>query len=234
MVWSFTRFVVMWRNVGSKKGMVKMTVVAERGTAQAIREEAAKLFFERGYDATSLRQVAAAVGLKVGSLYNHIESKEHLLLQIMGGIIDDLLVLQQEALAGPGDPIEKLRRVLDCHIRFHAERAQEVFIGNAELRSLPSDAREVVIEKRREYEHIIQSLIVEGGQAQLAVVLDPRIHTYSIVAQATHIAGWYKPGGRLDMSAIISIYTKLALRELGVADADDRVDTSMSSGSTSD
>ena len=52
-----------------------MVATAERGTAQAIREEAAKLFFERGYDATSLRQVASAVGLMVGSLYNHINLK---------------------------------------------------------------------------------------------------------------------------------------------------------------
>jgi TetR/AcrR family transcriptional regulator, cholesterol catabolism regulator len=68
-----------------------MTMLIERSSADVIRTEAAKLFFERGYDATSLRQVAAASGLRVGSLYNHIDSKEHLLLQIMGGIMDDLM-----------------------------------------------------------------------------------------------------------------------------------------------
>ena len=196
----------------------------QRSTAQAIREEAATLFFERGYDATSLRQVAAAVGLKVGSLYNHIESKEDLLLQIMGGIIDDLLELQQEALRTEGDAIEKLRAVLDCHIRFHAERAQEVFIGNAELRSLPEEARRVVIDKRSRYERIIQSLIESAGEAGLASVLDARLHTYSFVAQATHIAGWFQSGGRMSLDEIVALYTKFALRELKVADADERVD----------
>jgi TetR/AcrR family transcriptional regulator, cholesterol catabolism regulator len=196
----------------------------ERSTAQAIREEAAKLFFARGYDATSLRQVAAAVGLKVGSLYNHIASKEDLLLQVMGGIIDDLLDLQQKALDTEGDVIEKLRAVLDCHLRFHAERAQEVFIGNAELRSLPEPDRRVIIEKRSQYEKIIQSLIEDAGDEGMASVLDPRIHTYSLVAQATHIASWYRPGGRLTLDEIVAIYTKLALRELKVPDADERVD----------
>jgi AcrR family transcriptional regulator len=201
-----------------------MVATAERGTAQAIREEAAKLFFERGYDATSLRQVASAVGLMVGSLYNHIDSKEHLLLQIMGGIIDDLLDSARKAVAVDGDAVDKLQAALDAHLRFHAERAQEVFIGNAELRSLSDGARQVVIAKRHEYELFLQELIEEAGRAGLADIIDARIHVYSLVAQATHIAGWFKPGGRMSLDEIVAIYTKLALRELNVTDADARVD----------
>jgi AcrR family transcriptional regulator len=201
-----------------------MVATAERGTAQAIREEAAKLFFERGYDATSLRQVASAVGLMVGSLYNHIDSKEHLLLQIMGGIIDDLLVSARKAVMIDGDAIDKLEAALAAHLTFHAERAQEVFIGNAELRSLSDGARQVVIEKRHEYELFLQGLIEDAGRAGLADVIDAKIHVYSFVAQATHIASWFKPGGRLSLDEIVAIYTKLALRELNVPDADARVE----------
>ncbi|MFP5018928.1 TetR/AcrR family transcriptional regulator, partial [Paenarthrobacter ureafaciens] len=170
-----------------------------------VREEAAKLFFERGYDGTSLRQVASAVGLMVGSLYNHIDSKENLLLQIMGGIIDDLLDSARKAVEIDGDAVDKLQAALTAHLKFHAERAQEVFIGNAELRSLSDDARNVVIAKRTEYEQFLQDLIEEAGRAGLADVIDPRIHVYSIVAQATHIAGWFKPGGRMSLDEIVAI-----------------------------
>lgn len=201
-----------------------MVATAERGTAQAIREEAAKLFFERGYDATSLRQVASAVGLMVGSLYNHIDSKEHLLLQIMGGIIDDLLDSARKAVKVDGDAVDRLQAALAAHLTFHAERAQEVFIGNAELRSLSDGAREVVIEKRHEYELFLQGLVEDAGRAGLADVIDAKIHVYSFVAQATHIASWFKPGGRMNLDEIVAIYTKLALRELNVPDADARVD----------
>ena len=200
-----------------------MVATVERGTAQAIREEAAKLFFERGYDATSLRQVASAVGLMVGSLYNHIDSKEHLLLQIMGRIIDDLMDATRAAANADGDAVDKLQAALAAHLTFHAERAQEVFIGNAELRSLSDGAREVVIEKRHEYELFLQGLIEDAGRAGLADVIDAKIHVYSAVAQATHLAGWFKPGGRMDLDEIVAIYTKLALRELNVPEADARV-----------
>lgn len=197
----------------------------ERNSAQVIRDEAAKLFFERGYDATTLRQVASAAGLKVGSLYNHISSKEDLLQQIMGGIIDDLMDRVRaavDALPG-GDAVDRLQAALLAHITFHAERAQQVFIGNAELRSLPEEAREQVVGKRGEYEKFLATLVDAAGEAGLAEVIDSKIHVYSFVAQATHIAGWYKPGGRLTLDEIARVYTQLALRELNVTDADQRV-----------
>ncbi|WP_415853256.1 TetR/AcrR family transcriptional regulator [Sinomonas sp. G460-2] len=202
-----------------------MPATTERKTAVAIREEAAKLFFERGYNATSLRDVAAAVGLKVGSLYNHIDSKEDLLLQIMGGIIDDLLERARQALAeANGDAVDRLQAALRAHLRFHAERAQIVFIGNTELRSLSPDAHQTVVDKRREYETFLRDLVEDAGRAGLAAIIDPRIHVYSFVAQATHIAGWYRPGGRKSLDEIVRDYTKLALRELRVVDADERVE----------
>jgi AcrR family transcriptional regulator len=201
-----------------------MTVLSERNSADVIRAEAAKLFFDRGYDATSLRQVATASGLKVGSLYNHIDSKEHLLLQIMGGVIDDLVAAAHEAALLDGDAVDKLQAALAANLTFHAEHAQEVFIGNAELRSLSDGARHVVIEKRHEYGLFLQGLVEDAGRAGLADVIDAKIHVYSFVAQATHIASWFRPGGRMNLDEIVAIYTKLALRELNVADADARVD----------
>ncbi|MDQ4490098.1 TetR/AcrR family transcriptional regulator [Sinomonas sp. ASV486] len=202
-----------------------MPATTERRTADAIREEAAKLFFERGYNATSLRDVAAAVGLKVGSLYNHIESKEDLLLQIMGGIIDDLLEQARQALAeATGDAVDRLQAVLGAHLRLHTERAQTVFIGNTELRSLSPDAHQKIVDKRREFELFLRGLVEDAGRAGLADLIDVRIHVYSFVAQATHIASWYQPGRGKSLDEILRDYTKLALRELGVSDADERVD----------
>ncbi|MFJ2618634.1 TetR/AcrR family transcriptional regulator [Glutamicibacter sp. NPDC087344] len=207
-----------------------MAVRGERNSAQMIRDEAAKLFFERGYDATTLRQVAAAAGLKVGSLYNHISSKEDLLQQIMGGIIDDLMEQVRGAVSAvpAGDAVQLLQAALSAHIMFHAERAQQVFIGNAELRSLPEAARSQVIDKRGEYEAFLAELVEAAGEAGLANVIDAKIHVYSFVAQATHVAGWYQPGGRLELSEIVRIYTQLALRELNVVDADQRVERALS------
>lgn len=195
-----------------------------RDTARLVRQKATDLFFEKGYAATSLREVASAAGLQIGSLYNHIASKEDLLLQVMGGIMDDLVEEQERALKVEGDAVEKLRAAVDCHVRFHAERAQEVFIGNTNLRALSEGARQKIIEKRNRYEETIRSLIERTGEEGLASVIDARLHTYSIVALGAHMAGWYRPEGRLSLDEIAEAYTKFALRELKVVDADERVE----------
>jgi TetR/AcrR family transcriptional regulator, cholesterol catabolism regulator len=195
-----------------------------RNTKEVVREKAAEFFFEKGYDATNLREVAAASGLKIGSLYNHIASKEDLLLQVMGGVIDDLVAQQQAALHVEGDAVERLRSVVECHIRFHAGRAKEVYIGNTNLRALSEEARREIVAKRTDYSNVIEAAIVAAGESGLASVLDSRLHTYSIVALGTHLAGWYQPGGRLSLDEIVETYTKFVLRELNVADADERVE----------
>lgn len=195
-----------------------------KNTKEVVLEKATEFFFDKGYAATSLREVATASGLKIGSLYNHIESKEDLLLQVMGGVIDDLLERQEEARSVEGDAVERLRSIVDCHIRCHAERAKEVFIGNTNLRALSDDARKSIVAKRAAYSKVIEDAILDAGEAGLATVLDSRLHTYSIVSLGSHTASWYKPGGRLELDEIVDIYTKFVLRELKVEDADERVD----------
>lgn len=193
-------------------------------TAEAIRREAAALFAAHGYEATSLRHVAAKVGIKVGSLYNHIDSKENLLLQIMGTTIDDLAVLRDADLEGVVDPVDRLIACVRRHVRFHAERAQEVFIGNTDLRSLPDEARQKIVMKRRDYQRFIEELIEAVASTGQATVLDSKLHAYVIVAQGTHVASWYRPTGRYTLDEIIQVNTKIILRGLGVVDADTRVD----------
>lgn len=192
-------------------------------TADAIRREAAALFASKGYEATSLRDVAARVGIKVGSLYNHMASKEDLLLSVMGRTMDDLTEQMDRCLEGKTEVIDQLIAFLACHIRFHAERAQEVFIGNSELRSLHDDARRKITQKRRDYRKRLEELIARAGEEGKADVLNSRLHAFSIVAVGTHVASWYRTDGGLTLDEIIDTYTKMILRSLGVREADRRV-----------
>lgn len=194
-------------------------------TAAAIRTEAAHLFASQGYAGTSLRDVAAKVGIKVGSLYNHISSKQELLLSVMGHTMDDLAERMEQAVAAREDTLGKLTAFVELHIRFHAERAQEVFIGNSELRSLDEESRRQITDKRKRYRSQLEALLTQAGEEGSAAIINARLHTYSIVAMGTHVAGWYSADGPLTMDEIVSTYTKITLRSLNVADADELVDS---------
>lgn len=203
-----------------------MTGITPAGqqTAAAIKEQATALFFQHGFEATSLRQVAEQVGIRVGSLYNHISGKEELLQQIMGGTMDELMELQAAALKENKGIVEKIISLLQVHIRFHAEHAQVVFIGNSELRSLSPENRTAIAQRRKAYQMLIESLLIEAESQGKAKILDSRLHAFSILAMGTHVASWYKPSGGMSLNRIINIYSKIALRGLGVEDADALVD----------
>jgi TetR/AcrR family transcriptional regulator, cholesterol catabolism regulator len=186
------------------------------GTADAMQEAAAELFYKRGYTATSLREIASAIGIQVGSLYNHIEGKHELLRNIMVRIMNELCEAMVEATQEAGGPVERLVRALDCHIRFHATHSRDVFIGNTELRSLPEEDRLVVIAQRDRYEQMLRSLTQDVCDHGLGDTIDVRLQTYAIVAIGTHVAAWYRPEGSLSLDEVVAGYTEAILRQLNV------------------
>ena len=131
-------------------------------TAELIRSSAIDLFFEHGYEATSLRAIAGEVGIQVGSLYNHLTSKESLLYSIMSTIMEDLLREFDARLAVVTDSVERLRAAIEVHVFFHTARAREVFIGNSELRSLTAAHRRKVVKLRDQYEERFVDIIERG------------------------------------------------------------------------
>lgn len=183
-------------------------------TADLIHETAAELFYRQGYEATTLRQVAAGVGIQVGSLYNHISGKDGLLFNIMVGIMDDLIAALRASTDGLSDPTEALRIAIDCHIRFHANRARDVFIGNSELRSLSKEDLRVVVAKRDEYELMFHQLVRRVADEGDADVIDVRLQTYAILALGTHVSAWYTPKGPLSLDLIVSAYTEFIFRQM--------------------
>lgn len=188
-------------------------------TAEAIREAAADLFYTQGYAATSLRQVAARVGIQVGSLYNHISGKQALLASLMLSIMDDLLSAQERAVAAHATSVDRLCAALDCHVRFHAERARDVFIGNSELRALTPEDRKKVIASRDAYEQTLRRLIADTCQEAGSDVLDLRLQTFAVIATGVHVSNWYHAGGAMELDEIVRLYTAIVLRQLGVTAA---------------
>jgi AcrR family transcriptional regulator len=187
--------------------------VARRGerTAEGIRTVALDLFYKRGFQATSLRHIAARVGIQVGSLYNHITSKGDLLFEIMETVMLDLLEDQRQV-AQTSDVVERMRLLVYHHVKFHGERAEEVFIGNSELRSLNRQHRQRIVGLRREYELMFQKELEDGIRQGKFLPVDVQITAYGIIAMATWVSAWYSSRGRLSLQEIAEIYTAMVLR----------------------
>lgn len=180
-------------------------------TLEAIRKAGVRLIFEHGYEAMSLRQLAAEVGIQAGSLYNHISTKQDLLFDLVQDHINDLLRELDLALEGKADPVEKLRAFVAFHVTYHMTRKREVFIANSELRSLDAKNYDAVVALRGAYEQRLAQILTDGASDGVFEVVDIQVATFAILALLTGLCTWYRPGGRLTRDAIIAAHEKLVL-----------------------
>lgn len=178
-------------------------------TAETIRSTAIRLFYENGYAETSLRQLADEVGLQVSSLYNHMSSKEQLLVEIMKGVMVDLIECSRRSLDGVTDPIERIRAFIRAGIRFHAENQYAALIGNSELRALGSANRRLVVKLRDRYQAILEQLLTDATDAGRIDLRDVKVAAYAAVAILNHVAYWYQPGGRLSIEEVEAMLVEM-------------------------
>jgi AcrR family transcriptional regulator len=181
-------------------------------TLAAIREAGLDLIHAHGYETMSLRQLAARIGLQPGSLYNHIETKQDLLFDLIHNHMVTLLASIDKALAGIEDPLEALEAFIAFHLTYHIERKREVFIGSSELRSLEPKNRRKIVALRRSYEDRLCTILKQGAARGLFKIEDVRVSAYAILAMLTGICTWYDAKGRIGQRKLIAIHTRLVLQ----------------------
>jgi AcrR family transcriptional regulator len=194
-----------------EKAMARKVGSQGAKTAQAIREAGLQLIFEHGYEGMSLRDLAQAVGLQPGSLYNHIATKQTLLFELVSEHMRALTAALDEALSGLDDPLARLETFVTFHLRYHLTRKVEVFVNNSELRSLEPENRAAIRALRRAYEQRLAAILADGAQDGIFVVPDIQVATYGILALLTGVAAWYRPDGRLGKDEIVAIHRRLIL-----------------------
>lgn len=173
-------------------------------TAKRVRKAALKRFANAGYAAVSMREIAADVGVRPGALYNHFPTKQDILKDLMLTHMSELLAAWETA--DFPDAMDPLERFVRFHIRYHLERADEVFISYMELRNLEPDNFKVIERERRRYEAILTSILEEGSAAGRYTADDARVATRAIIAMLTGIPTWYRDGGRIGKTELEDLY----------------------------
>ncbi|MBB3051560.1 AcrR family transcriptional regulator [Prauserella isguenensis] len=180
-----------------------------------IRAAALELFTDRGFRATTMADIGAAVGMRGPSLYKHVESKQDLLARIMTTTMEALLAGYRTAVASSDDPVERLRRATEAHVRYHARHRLEAFVGNREIRSLVDPHRARVLALRAEYEHAFRCLVADGVAAGVFHVDSVRLASYAVLDLGMGVSAWYREDGELAEDAVVWQYSTFALRLVG-------------------
>jgi AcrR family transcriptional regulator len=183
----------------------------------AVRDVALTLFAERGYHGTALSQIAAALGIRTPSLYNHMRAKQDLLRDIVTDTTQQVWSDYQSAVADVDDVVERLRRATRVYALRHATHRREALIVNRDIASLEEPARSHVLELRRRHARAIQGLIDEGvGLGQFNEDASA-VAAFAILEMCVSIARWFRDDGPLTAEIVAEKYSEFALRVAGVS-----------------
>jgi len=188
--------------------MPRETVIEPR---QEILRTAARLFQQRGYDATSMNDVAAALKLSKGGLYHHFQSKDEILFEIMNHAME----ITEERVLAPvrniADPEERLRALIRLHIEVVLSPAdREITVMLHENHPLPPGLRKRINARKKEYIHFVEGLMAEIQRARQAKAsVSARAAAFALLGMINWIYQWYKPEGELQANNLIPQFTSL-------------------------
>ncbi len=192
-------------------GMQREAVIEPR---QEILRTAARLFQQRGYDATSMNDVAAALKLSKGGLYHHFQSKDEILYHIMSHAMD----ITEERVINvvrrvEGAP-ERLRTLIRLHIEVVlSEEDREITVMLHENHPLPLALRRKINGRKKDYVHFVENLIAEvQRQRGSSATVTPRAAAFALLGMINWIYQWHKPEGTLTGDAIVRQYTEIFFR----------------------
>lgn len=177
-----------------------------------IADAAAGVFEEKGYNAATLGDVAARLGVTKGGIYHYIESKEQLLFLIFDKLIDFVLRESDQILAVERSPSEKLSAVVECLVRLvHEYRSQvTVFMRERHLISTPK-YKEQIQHKRDRFEAFVRDIFREGMAIGEFRPLDDQLITFAFLGMCNWVYQWYRPDGRCSPAEIAAAFTRLFL-----------------------
>jgi len=182
---------------------------------EEVVDAAAELFSEQGYAATSIQEIADAVGLLKGSLYHYINTKEDLLYAVIQEAHRHTAALGYEALAMPGDAGDKLRFIVQAHLRGAGANLAKVRVFYNEAGSLPPERLQEILAERDSYEHSLRRVVRSGqDEGVFAAHLDPVLTSIAILAVLNSVQQWFRPDGPRTLDEIVGSFTDLILRSV--------------------
>jgi len=175
---------------------------------------AAQIFRDRGFDATSVSDVARALGLTKAGLYHYYDSKEALLFEIMSFGLDrvrDEVVIPVRAIR---DPAERLKQLIVRHARITTRGQGAVAHLGDEIRALPPASRRQLEERMRIYFDLVRDTLRELKNAGRLRRIDLTVAAFSVLGMILWLPRWFRQDGRLTQEEVANDMATLAISGL--------------------
>lgn len=157
----------------------------------SIKKACSSLFRQKGYAGTSMQDIANVLGIKAASLYNHINSKQEILQEMLSEGAELFVSGMNEIATSSLSPIEKLERIIVQHIRLAIDHTDLMALMTVEWRHLEEPARERFAQSRNAYEEDLKGILRDAQNHGQISQVDVEIITFSILTTLQRFYSWY-------------------------------------------
>jgi AcrR family transcriptional regulator len=185
---------------------------------EQIYNTAGALFSQRGYAATSVRDIARELDLQGGSLYAHIASKEDVLWAIVAGAAEQFFAAVRPIVAAGLATPERLRAMIAAHVGVVATQPERATVFLYDWKYLSPPRREAIAAQRDEYEALFRAVIAEGIAAGAFAPADPKLAATLVLSALNGIPGWFRAAGPLGATDVAEGFAGMLLRGLVARD----------------
>ena len=177
-----------------------------------ILRTAARIFAEKNYHSTSMRDISRETNVSLAGLYHYCKSKEELLFLIQDNCFGRVLERLEQRLEGVDDPITKLGIFIENHLSFFAANMSEMKVLSHEAESLRGDLYTHVSTRKDKYTKLARQILREVQDSQEnREPVDLTVSTYALFGMMNWIYNWYDPQGKLKVSDLAGNIMKLFL-----------------------
>jgi AcrR family transcriptional regulator len=200
------------------EAVLTIVLVAVRPTRPALRErydrrqqrviyKAAKVFAKRGYDQTTMQELAATMDLATGALYHYFASKEELLAAVCDQLMEPLLEQARELLESDEPAEDLLRALVRAWVAHVAEHRDHMLVFQQERHLIESGEQwRKVRASRKAFERLVEDLLDRVPSRR-----ERRLTLLALLGMVNHTAQWYRPRGELTPEQIADGYVALVL-----------------------
>jgi AcrR family transcriptional regulator len=194
----------------------RIEAIDDLGRLGEIYRVAAQIICEKGFDATSMNDIAEAVGITKAGVYHHIPAKKDLLFRIMNFGLDELdaaVIMPARAIA---DAESRLRSIIHNHVRLitshsTAQGYNPVTIVVDEVAGLTPAHRRKIDERKRVYVDLIRETLKQLKDEGRLRDLEVTAAAFSLLGMILWLSRWYRPDGRLTPEQVADEISKMAL-----------------------
>ncbi|WP_344630427.1 TetR/AcrR family transcriptional regulator [Streptomyces glaucosporus] len=176
---------------------------------------AVEAFAERGFHATTTRDIASRAGMSPAALYIHYRTKEELLYQISRVGHERSVRILTEANDSATSPADRLAAAVRAFVRWHAERHTTARVVQYELNALAEEHYTEIVALRRRSEEILRGILEDGVAVGEFAVADVRGTALAVLSLCIDVARWFRSGGSRTPGEIGALYADLVLRMVG-------------------